>query len=118
MLGEMDAAAPLHEEALKIRELRQDLAQCHESLGGLSQVALCRGKIDESLALSRRALEMGEQHFGKYHPNTTTCLVNIAAVLALAVEELYQFGYWLWPNNLFSKGLAPVHSQRPFPHET
>ena len=85
IMGETEASAPLHEETLKIRKAKQDFARCYESLTGLAQVALFRGCWEESMALSSEALALAERHFGKYHPHATACLVNLAAVLALAM---------------------------------
>ena len=86
MLGEIEAAAPLHQEALSIRKAKQDEARCYESLTGLAHVALGAGNINEGLNLSLEALDLAERHFGKYHPHASNCLLNIASVLALAVK--------------------------------
>ncbi len=82
-LGLYDSAAPLHEQAFKIR--RQALGAEHpevaKSLNDLAEVLRRKGDLKTAEARYREALAMQRKLLGQEHPDVAESLDNLAIVL-------------------------------------
>lgn len=96
-LGLYDSAAPLHEQALKLR--RQTLGNEHvavaHSLNNLAEVLRRKGDYPRAESLYREALALRRKLLGKEHADVAESLDNLAIVLDFrgdykAAEPLYR----------------------------
>lgn len=82
-LGLYDSAAPLHEQALKLR--RQTLGNEHvavaQSLNNLAEVLRRKGDYPRAESLYREALALRRKLLGQEHPDVAESLDNLAIVL-------------------------------------
>ena len=88
-----DAAIPLYERALSIRERRvgADHPDTAHSLQNIANAPATQGDLDGARTLFERALSIHEARLGADHPETVTNRRNLTAVEA-ALDASYHIG--------------------------
>src|SRR5688500_13089319 len=88
--GRPEAALPLYEEALRLREasLGPEHPAVAQSLHNLAEALRALGQASEALPLHRRALAIRRTGLGAAHPETAQSLNNLSVLLGGLGEQV------------------------------
>jgi hypothetical protein len=90
--GQLAAARPLHEEALRIRLLvfGEDHPHVAVSLNNLASLLFTQGSLEEAEPLYKRSLAIRKKVYGDNHPTVATVMKNLAVLLERLGQQKLQ----------------------------